>query len=117
MTRAAALFRRVAHESYASVTGTIQAVVSGRFTQVETSDSPIGLSTFGVMIRRQEGRKRCAIEILSATDSPHGGRAVAAGAGHALKRAGAIGLRSPKSAVRQGIAGARRHVAPALLLC
>jgi hypothetical protein len=28
-----------------------------------------------------------------------------------------IGLRSPKSAVRQGIASPRRHVAPALLLC
>jgi hypothetical protein len=28
-----------------------------------------------------------------------------------------IGLRSPKSAVRQGIASRRRHVAPALLLC
>jgi len=139
MSRGAPPFRQVAHESHAFAAGTIPGAAAGVKSTVSPAagDSPtipcssadedavpaqplIGL-TSGGGVKGDGGAVALRVETMRAIAGldwkmpVQGARLLRRCDDAAGERC--IGLRSPKSAVRQGIASPRRHVAPALLLC
>src|ERR1700694_5996644 len=81
MTRAAAAFRLITHESHASAVGTIPGVAAGRWNNNSTINSTISQRRFAdhPLFDRQtmtpcakQGWKRRAIEILSAIGQQSG---------------------------------------------